>query len=200
MNDNNAATATLEEQREQMKQNRFLAMPLAGTIVWILIGIFAPMLSGATLVWAFYLATGAIFYLGAGLSYVTGERFFSKDKPKNEFDRLFFVGVAMSLLVFAIAMPMSAIDHTTLPLTVGILAGLMWMPFSWIVQHWVGYFHAISRTLAVLTVWWVFPENRFEAVAAVIVFIYVISITVLELRYRAQQETKTVNPSLTTSV
>ena len=107
---------------------------------------------------------------------------------RNEFDSLFFVGVAMCLLVFAIAMPMAAIDYRSIPLTVGILSGLMWMPFSWIIQHWIGYFHAISRSIGILTVWFVFPEQIFVFIPAVIVAVYIISIVVLERRYALNRE------------
>ncbi len=69
---------SLEEQREDFKKNRFIAMPLAGTIVWALLGISAPFVSELTITWMLYIGTGAIFYLGAGLSYLTGERFFAK--------------------------------------------------------------------------------------------------------------------------
>ena len=80
---------TLEQQRESFKQNRFIAMPLAGTIVWAILGASAPFVSELTITWMLYIGTGAIFYLGAGLSYLTGERFFAKKATSNSFDRLF---------------------------------------------------------------------------------------------------------------
>lgn len=175
---------TLEQQREAFKQNKFLAMPIAGTIVWAVLGIAAPFLNEFQQAWAIYLGTGAIFYLGAGLSYVTGERFFSKNKTKNEFDRLFFVGLIMSLLVFGIALPIASADHTTLPLSIGILAGLMWMPLSWAIQHWVGYFHAVARTVLIVVAWFLFPEHALSAISAVIVLVYIVSLVALVKRYR----------------
>ena len=87
-------------------------------------------------------------------------------------------------MVFGIALPVAAIDHTTVPLSLGILAGLMWMPLSWAIQHWVGYFHTVARTIAIVTVWYLFPEARVEAISAVIVAIYAISLYALEMRYR----------------
>ena len=71
------ASIPLEQQREDFKKNRFIAMPLAGTVVWALLGISAPFVSELTITWLLYIGTGAIFYLGAGLSYLTGERFFA---------------------------------------------------------------------------------------------------------------------------
>lgn len=175
---------SLEEQREDFKNNRFIAMPLAGTIVWALLGISAPFVSELTITWMLYIGTGAIFYLGAGLSYLTGERLFAKSVAKNSFDWLFFVGMAMSLMVFAIALPVAAIDHTTVPLSIGILAGLMWMPLSWAIEHWVGYFHTIARTFGIVVAWYLFPDARVEAISAVIVAVYIVSLITLERRFQ----------------
>lgn len=41
-------TLTLEQQRDIMKQRRFIAMPLAGTLVWAAIGFASPFQRGNT--------------------------------------------------------------------------------------------------------------------------------------------------------
>ena len=179
------ASIPLEQQREDFKKNRFIAMPLAGTVVWALLGISAPFVSELTITWLLYIGTGAIFYLGAGLSYLTGERFFAKKAAKNSFDRHFFVGMIMSLMVFAIALPVAAIDHTTVPLSIGILAGLMWMPLSWAIEHWIGYFHTLTRTFGIVAAWYLFPDARVEAISAVIVAVYIVSLITLERRFQS---------------
>jgi len=179
------ASIPLEQQREDFKKNRFIAMPLAGTVVWALLGISAPFVSELTITWLLYIGTGAIFYLGAGLSYLTGERFFAKKAAKNSFGRLFFVGMIMSLMVFAIALPVAAIDHTTVPLSIGILAGLMWMPLSWAIEHWIGYFHTLTRTFGIVAAWYLFPDARVEAISAVIVAVYIVSLITLERRFQS---------------
>jgi hypothetical protein len=180
----------LDQQREEFKRRRFLAMPLAGTVAWMVIGIGSLFLSPAGLVWLTFIATGFIAYLGIMFSKLTGENFTDKNKPKNTFDTLFFYSVGMSLLVYAIAIPFFMIDYTTLPFTVGILAGLMWLPMSWIIQHWIGLFHAISRTLLLVAVYFLFPDQRFLASAIVVVSIYLITIVVLEKRWKAVNQIK----------
>ncbi|GLR71695.1 DUF7010 family protein [Agaribacter marinus] len=181
-------TQTLEQQREAFKQRRFLAMPLAGMIVWGAIGVISPFVDEFTKTMMLYFGTGGIFYLGAALSYLTGERFFSKKTEKNVFDGLFFSGLIMALLVFGISIPAAQSDYQTLSLSIGILAGIMWIPFSWIVQHWIGYFHAIGRTLAIVAVWYLFPEHRVEAISCVIVSLYVVSIYLLEYQHRQRTQ------------
>lgn len=178
--------SSLEQQRELFKQRRFLAMPLAGMLVWAVIGCMAPFVSELVKVYSVWLGCGSIFYLAIGLAKLTGEDFFGKHRAKNTFDRLFLLAVSMCLMMFPIAMIYSTENNSSVPLTVGIIAGLMWMPFSWIIEHWIGYFHAIARTIGVVIVWLCFPEHRFEAVSLVIVIVYAITLYVMELRFRAQ--------------
>lgn len=153
----------LETQGTLFKQRRFLAMPLAGMLVWSIIGIMAPFVSELVKVYSVWLGCGSIFYLAIGIAKFTGEDFFGKHRAKNTFDSLCFSGLLMCLLMFPIAMIIASHNHQS----VGLITGLMCLPFSWIVEHWVGYFHAIARTSGVVIVWLLFPEYRFEAVSLV---------------------------------
>jgi len=176
-------TRTLEEQRIEFSKRRLLAMPLAGTIAWLIVAISAAVAPNDA-VWVLFIAVGSIFYLGVLLSRLTGENFLDKAKPKNTFDGLFLHSMVMALLVYSIAIPFFIADHSSLPLTVGILTGLMWLPLSWIIQHWVGVFHGVARTLLIVTAWYAFPAQRFVVIPAIVVAIYLITIIVLESRWR----------------
>jgi hypothetical protein len=176
---------TLEAQRTEFKNGKFIATPLAGLIAWLLVGVSGLTLSAQTTVWVLFIATGSIVYLGIFISKFTGENFLDKQKQKNEFDKLFFFTVAQAVLVYAIAIPFFLIDYTSLPLTVGILTGLMWLPFSWIINHWVGVFHSTTRTVVVLALWYLLPEHRFVAIPFAIVIIYIITLIILKNRKRA---------------
>jgi hypothetical protein len=175
---------SLAEQREAFTRRRLIAMPIAGVIAWSVVGIGGATLAPTGAVWILFIATGSIAYVGLFVSRFTGERLYEKAGRKNAFDSLFFHGVGQALLVFSIAIPFFMEDYTSLPLTVGILTGLMWVPVSWIIEHWVGLFHATSRTGLVLAAWYLFPAARFVAVPAVIVLIYLVTIAVLEARWR----------------
>lgn len=177
---------SLDSQLHRFRQNRFIAMPIAGAIAWTAIGVAGTVLSPVASVWALFLGTGSIFYLGLIVARFTGEDLLGRDQP-NTFDRLFMSTVFMSLLVFAIAIPFFRQDYTSLPLSVGILTGLMWAPLSWMLAHWIGLFHAIARTVLVLAVWMLLPDHRFMAVPAAIVLVYAITIGVLEARWRQAQ-------------
>lgn len=173
---------TLEQQRLEFINQKFLATPLAGLIIWALIGTTGIFFSDFIAVWAVFIGTGSIVYLGLFLSKFTGENFLDKSRPKNEFDTLFLYTAGQAILVYSIAIPFFLIDYTSLPLTVGILTGLMWLPFSWIVKHWVGIFHALIRTILVLALWYLLPEYRFIAIPFGIVLIYILTLLILNHR------------------
>jgi hypothetical protein len=180
-------TRSLEAQREDFSRRRLIATPIAGLIAWMVVGVGSLFLSPFATTMVLFIATGSIVYLGIFISRFTGENFIDKTRPKNTFDKLFLYSVGMSVLVYAIAIPFFLVDYTSLPLSVGILTGLMWLPISWIIQHWIGVVHAVARTLAVLAAWYLFPDHRFLAVSIVIVVLYVFAIAVLEMRWRRLQ-------------
>lgn len=178
------APRTLDEQRAEFARNRFLAMPIAGTIAWAIVGVAGAFVPTGLAAWILFICTGSIFGLGLAVARFTGEDLMGKHGPKNAFDHLFFLTVLSSWLVFAIAIPFFLVEPTSLPLSVGILSGLMWIPFSWMIQHPVGLWHGISRTVLVLAAWYLFPERRFLAIPAVIVAIYLVTIYLLARRPR----------------
>src|SRR5690606_17757787 len=173
---------TLEEQRTEFANGKFLATPLAGLIVWAIIGTVGIFFSDFIAVWTLFIGSGSIVYLGLFLSRFTGENFMDRGRPKNEFDTLFLFAAGQAILVYSIAIPFFLVDYTSLPLSVGILSGLMWLPFSWIIKHWVGIFHALARTFMVLALWYLLPDHRFVAIPFGIVLLYIITLLILKYR------------------
>ena len=173
---------TLEEQKEEFESKKLLASPIAGLIAWLIVAISGIFFPDNITVWVLFIATGSIVYLSMGVSKLTGEDYLDKRKPKNTFDNLFFLTVAQAILVYSIAIPFFIVDYTSLPLTVGILTGLMWVPLTWIIDHWVGLFHSIVRTILVLILWYLFPSDRFIAIPIAIIIVYIVSIIILKNR------------------
>lgn len=176
---------SLEAHRAEFAARPFLAMPIAGMFCWALIGVAGALLPLQCAVWVLFGLTGSIFYVGLLIARLTGEDLLERHTPKNAFSGAFMSGLLMSLLVFAIAIPFAQQDITSVPLSFGILSGLMWLPLSWIIQHWIGVFHAFSRTVLILIAWYLWPEHRFVSIPCVIVAIYAITIWVLWRRPRS---------------
>lgn len=177
-------TPDLDTQLTRFRARRFLAFPLAGAIAWAAVGVAGLYLSGFNIALFLFCATGSIVYLGLALTRVTGEHQATTGQPRNTFDTLFFLAVGSALLVYAIAIPFFLIEPSSLPLTVGVLTGLMWMPTSWLIGHWIGVFHAVTRTVGAVVLWYALPEQRFVAIPFFIVLVYAVTIVVLEQRWR----------------
>jgi hypothetical protein len=160
-------------------------MPIAGTIAWAIVGVAGLFLKPTPASLVLFVATGSIFYLALFVARFTGEDLLGRKNRSNPFNKMFLLTVVMATLVYAIAIPFYLVDHTSLPLTVGILTGLMWVPFSGLLRHWIGLFHGITRTVLIVAAWYLFPAHRFVVIPAIIVAIYTVTLVVLERRYRA---------------
>jgi hypothetical protein len=88
-------------------------------------------------------------------------------------------------VLLAIAIPFFLVMPASLPLSVGVLSGMMWLPLSWMLQHWIGIVHGGLRTVLVVAAWYLFPAQRFVVVPFVIAALYVFAIVVLDMRWRA---------------
>jgi hypothetical protein len=186
---------TLDELRREFGRSRFLAMPIAGTIGWTVAGVLGAVLPVGPAALALFVIGGAIFWLGVWIGRLTGDDIIGGRRKTSELDRLFLLTVLMANLVWAIAIPFFMIEPTSLPLSLGVLSGLMWVPLSWMLRHWVGIFHGVVRTVAVVAVWYSFPAHRFVAVPAVIVLVYLISIWALATRRLPEFVAESAEPS-----
>ena len=171
---------SLDQQLIEFRRNKFLAMPIAGAVAWSGIAI-ASIIFDSTFAkcMSVFVGTGSIFYLGLVVARFTGENLMRKKGDKNYFDTIFLYAVAQAVGVYAIAIPFFMLEAESLPMSVGILTGLMWLPFSALVGHWVGIFHASIRTGLILVIWYVFPDFRFAGTAIAIVGVYLITIMLL---------------------
>ena len=185
------ATKTLEQYRKEYKQKTLITMPLAGTIVWLCLGVMALFIPAKSMVLPVYIGTGSIFYLALFLSRFTGEKLLVKKAERNPFDSLFLYTLAMSWCAFAIAIPFGIQDHTAVPMAIGIVSGLMWLPISWTLEHNVGVLHTLLRTSMILLAWVAYPEHSFIVIPFTIVFIYSISLYQLITRHKTMQKAQT---------
>lgn len=62
----------LEEQRKEFAARKFLAMPIAGMIMWSIVGIGGFFLNPILESWLLFICTGFIAFLGMQISKFTG--------------------------------------------------------------------------------------------------------------------------------
>jgi hypothetical protein len=176
---------SLDQYRANFRARKLLAMPTAGLLAWLVVALVSPWLTAVGKIWLLFSATGSIFFLAVMIAPLFSEDLLGRNRAKNPFDALFLSAVLGAWLVFAIAIPFLRKDYTSLPLTLGVMTGLMWPVFSWIIQHWIGYFHAIGRTTLLVVCWYLFPEHRFVVLPLIVVGFYVITLVVLVRRVPA---------------
>lgn len=182
------SSMSLDQQLAEFRQRRFLAMPLAGILVWSALIVTGALLSPKAQVLAVFIGTGSIVYLAMLLAKLTGEQLtFKSNKQRNFFDTLFLSAVAMCFLCYALAIPFFLENYRSLPFAVAILTGLMWLPIGILIQHWVGIFHAVARTILCTLAWVLYPEHSFILQPMIVVAMYVVSIFALELRWKRLQ-------------
>ena len=169
---------SLRELSIEFDTPRRIALPIAGTIVWTIAGILGAILPTDSASIGMFICVGMAFPLGILIGRLRGENVVGK----TELNRLMTLNVVMASLTWGIAIPFYNVDPSSLPLSLGILAGSMWVPLSWIIQHWIGVFHGVARTVLIVISWYAFPTQRFVIIPAVIVLIYLFSIYVLATR------------------
>lgn len=156
-----------------------LSMPLAGMVVWAVIGALGAMLAPKAAILALAFGTGAIFPLAMAIARLRGEQLIDNDNPLA---KLMGASVLMVNLLWAVHIPLLMTAPQFVPLSLGIGLGLHWMVYSWIIAHPLGYRHAILRTIGLVAVWFAFPAHPVTASAAVVVAAY--AITLAEMRAR----------------
>ncbi len=175
-----------------VQAGRSLALPLAGAIVWAVVGIAALFLTPRISTFVLIIGTGAIFPIGLLLAGLLRERLLNNTNPLA---KLMGMCVLMVNLLWAVHISLLYIAPTLIPLTLGISLGLHWIVFSWIIQHPMGTIHAITRTILVTAAWWLFPEHQMSAVAGAVVITYLYSILVLRSRtLNTVKETTALSP------
>lgn len=173
---------SLEQLRADFERtsNRAVSFPIAGAVVWALIGIVSVFLEPyyGTLFMLF--ASGAIFPLALGIAKWRKENVLASDNPLS---KLLALGVLMVNLLWAVHVPLMMKAPQFVPLSVGIGLGLHWIIYSWIVLHPVGIIHSISRTVLCVLVWLLVPySNLLSAICAVVVLCYGVSIYLMLTR------------------
>lgn len=166
---------TLEEYRRDFEAstNRSISMPLAGAIVWFLVAVISTQFGERVGILILLFCSGAIFPIALLIARLRGETLVATSNPLA---KLMAYCIFMVNLLWAVHIPLFIYAPTFVPLSLGVGLGLHWVVYSWIVQHPVGIIHAVLRTILVLVVWLLFPEQRLLVVGLVVVLVYCISI------------------------
>ena len=154
-------------------------MPIAGAIVWIIVGLVGLYLPFKTAILVLVFGTGAILPIALIVSKLRNEELLSSSNPLS---KLIGACVFMVNLLWGLHIPLLIHAPQFVPLSLGIGLGLHWVVYSWIIRHPIGYIHAALRTVGLVLAWFVFPTYLIPASALAVVVSYCVSIFVMASR------------------
>lgn len=178
---------TLDQQLQEFRAQRGLAMPLSGMLVWALIGLLSFVLTPYQQVMAVFIGTGSIVYIALAVSRLTGENMrFKKKAERNFFETIFLSAVGMSCLVYVITIPFFLENYLALPFAVAVQSGLMWLVYGVVVGAPVAIVHTIVRTVTCIAAYLLAPQESFWLQPLIVVVCYAFSIPLLERRWQLE--------------
>ncbi|GLX78531.1 hypothetical protein tinsulaeT_18710 [Thalassotalea insulae] len=166
---------TLDEYRKEFEKssNRSISMPVAGTIIWFLVGLLSTQFSANISIYILLFATGGIFPIALLIAKYRKENLVSSTNPLA---KLMGQCIIMVNLLWVVHIPLLLNAPEFVPLSLGVGLGLHWVVYSWIVNHPVGLIHAVLRSVLIVAAWYLFPNSGILAISCVIVLTYLLSI------------------------
>lgn len=167
----------LRELRADFLRTSTQSMPLAGLIVWSALGIAAPMLSASMVGMLALYVMAMIMPLAFLLERMRGRNLFAKNT--NPLMTLFFASIAGIGVTVPVIVTGANLAHepTLVVLGMGILAGVIWIPYGWAAGDPVGLRHAIARAVGCYAAYALAPTPyRAPAICAVVAVAYVYSL------------------------
>lgn len=155
-------------------------MPLAGLIVWALMGVAALFVPTAVVGWMAVYVMAAILPLAFAIEKLRDRNPFVKDD--NPVSQLFFqsiigIGLMFPLVIGAVD---AAGDPNIMVLGVAILAGVIWIPYGWGANDPVGLRHAIARAVGCYIAYWFSPDDlKAACICAVVALSYIYSLVAM---------------------
>lgn len=172
---------TLEEYRQEFERstNRSMSLPIAGMIVWLGISVASILLPERSALLILLFGSGTIFPIGLMIAKLRREDLMSNQNPLA---KLMGLCVLMVNLLWLVHIPLVMYAPQFVPLSVGIGLGLHWIVYGWIIRHPLGLIHAVGRSVLIVLVWFLFPEQRILMVSAVVVLMYLFTLYQMQTR------------------
>lgn len=172
-----SANSTLRELQADFRNGSTLSMPIAGMIVWAVIGITALWLDDVAIAYMALYVMAGILPLAFILDLIQGKNLFSGG-TENPLTKLFLISIVpIALTVPMIVSAAQTGDPVILVLGMAILAGVIWIPYGWAADDPIGLRHAVGRGLGCYAAYWFAPDTyAASAICAVVVAAYVYSL------------------------
>jgi hypothetical protein len=155
-----------------IKANGGIALPAAGTLYWLALGIAGLYLKPQSWFLVAAFSSGLIFPLGILLSKPLKSNIFVSTPLSN------LIGPALiSMLMFwPLAIAGSAANISFFPLALAVGMGMHWPVIGWMYGKKVFLYHGVVRAVGSTALWYIFPDLRFVIIPMFVSLVYVVSI------------------------
>lgn len=148
--------------------NGGIALPVAGAIYWLVLGLAGFYLKPGQWVLLAFFTSGLIFPLGLLLQ-----------KPlranllvKTPLSGMIAPALMAMLLSWPVTIAASGVNRSLAPLALAIGMSLHWPMIGWLFKSRVCLLHAVVRAVVVSGIWYTFPADRFTVLPLAVAVIY----------------------------
>ncbi|MGA0560149.1 DUF7010 family protein [Larkinella sp. VNQ87] len=167
-------TELLDRERRHVfiSSNGGIALPAAGAIYWLALGVAGFYLRPGLWMLVAFSASGLIFPLGLWLQKPLRANLMLKSPLAG------LVGPALlsMMLSWPVTIAASGVHSSLAPLALAIGMSLHWPAIGWLFNCRVCHAHALVRVLVVTAIWYGFPAERFTAVPLAVALVYVLTV------------------------
>jgi len=178
------AVIDVERHRNYVDAGGGVALPVAGAIYWIVLSVAGLYLNDRLWCLLAFASSGLIFPLGLLLQRPTR----SSAVNKTAFGMLLFAALFSMLCFWGVTIPLFYSAREFVPLSLGFGMSLHWPVIGWMYGRTILFsLHTAVRTVAIIALWYIYPDDRFTVLPAAIAAIYLataIAIAIDVARYR----------------
>lgn len=150
-----------------------ISLPIAGAIYWLALAICGYLMPQRTWVLVACFGSGVIFPLGLLLSKPFRSPLLESASPLTS---LAGQAVLSINLLWPLYLAIAFYDPGVLPLALGIGMGVHWPIIGWMYRSRACLVHAVSRTAAVTTIWFLLPARRLTVLPLAIAVVYAFTV------------------------
>lgn len=169
-----------EKSKYIVATNGGIALPVAGFIYWLLLGMAGFYLEANTWALLGFFTSGLIFPLGLLLQ----KPLHANLMVKGPLSGLVLPAMTSMFLSWPMIIAGYLTDVSLVPLLLTIGMSLHWPAIGWMYGSKTCLIHAISRVALVTLLWFALPEYRFTVIPLVVSLIYLITIFGLKSEVR----------------
>ncbi len=177
----------IEKRKFLIKANGGIALPAAGGIYWLVVGIAGFYLEPKAWIPIACFCTGLIFPLGMLLA----KPLKADVMAKSALTTLLFPALLSMLTFWPLAFAGATGNPSFIPLAVGVGMGMHWPVIGWMYGGKSFLAHFIIRTVGSTVLWYALPDHRFTAIPLFISLVYLI--TIFGINWEVKQAKKIVS-------